>query len=72
MNSGENKFRWNEELYDHKRRLEVSAWSIWQRLMAPGCDLAHIRSPLLRDEPHAENDFSMNKGANLCLRTTLN
>lgn len=28
MNSGENKFRWNEELYDHKRRLEVSAWSI--------------------------------------------
>src|SRR5215813_2013955 len=29
QNSGENKFRWNEELYDHKRRLEVSAWSIW-------------------------------------------
>lgn len=24
-----NKFRWNEELFDHKRRLEVSAWSIW-------------------------------------------
>jgi N4-gp56 family major capsid protein len=23
------KFRWNEELFDHKRRLEVSAWSIW-------------------------------------------
>lgn len=23
-----NKFRWNEELFDHKRRLEVSAWSI--------------------------------------------
>src|SRR5215510_304032 len=29
MNSGENKYRWNEELYDHKRRLEVSAWSIF-------------------------------------------
>lgn len=28
-NSGENKFRWNEELLDHKRRLEVSAWSIF-------------------------------------------
>jgi N4-gp56 family major capsid protein len=28
QNSGENKYRWNEELYDHKRRLEVSAWSI--------------------------------------------
>ena len=23
-----NKYRWNEELFDHKRRLEVSAWSI--------------------------------------------
>lgn len=23
------KFRWNEELFDHKRRLEVSAWCIW-------------------------------------------
>jgi N4-gp56 family major capsid protein len=22
------RFRWNEELYDHKRKLEVSAWSI--------------------------------------------
>src|SRR5262249_38296779 len=29
QNSGENKYRWNEELYDHKRRLEVSAWSIF-------------------------------------------
>lgn len=28
-NSGPNKFRWNEELLDHKRKLEVSAWSIW-------------------------------------------
>ena len=26
---GENKYRWNEELYDHKRELEVSAWAIW-------------------------------------------
>jgi N4-gp56 family major capsid protein len=24
-----NKFRWNEELLDHKRKLEVSAWSIF-------------------------------------------
>lgn len=24
-----NKMRWNEELLDHKRKLEVSAWSIW-------------------------------------------
>lgn len=23
------KFRWNEELLDHKRKLECSAWSIW-------------------------------------------
>lgn len=23
------KYRWNEELFDHKRRLEVSAWAIW-------------------------------------------
>lgn len=23
------KLRWNEELFDHKRRLEVSAWSMW-------------------------------------------
>lgn len=28
-NSGPSKFRWNEELLDHKRKLEVSAWSIW-------------------------------------------
>lgn len=26
---GGGKFRWNEELLDHKRKLEVSAWSIW-------------------------------------------
>ena len=26
---GENRYRWNEELYDHKRNLEVSAWAIW-------------------------------------------
>jgi N4-gp56 family major capsid protein len=23
------RYRWNEELFDHKRKLEVSAWSIW-------------------------------------------
>lgn len=23
------RYRWNEELLDHKRKLEVSAWSIW-------------------------------------------
>src|SRR5581483_2881270 len=23
------RLRWNEELFDHRRRLEVSAWSIW-------------------------------------------
>ena len=28
-NYGPSKFRWNEELLDHKRNLEVSAWSIW-------------------------------------------
>ncbi len=28
-NGGANKYRWNEELLDHKRKLEVSAWSIW-------------------------------------------
>jgi len=28
-NTGPNKYRWNEELLDHKRKLEVSAWSIW-------------------------------------------
>lgn len=26
--NGDNKFRWNEELLDHKRKLEVSAWRI--------------------------------------------
>ncbi|MDH2313337.1 N4-gp56 family major capsid protein [Methylobacterium brachiatum] len=26
---GDTTYRWNEELYDHKRNLEVSAWSIW-------------------------------------------
>jgi N4-gp56 family major capsid protein len=24
-----NKYRWNEELLDHKRKLEVSSWGIW-------------------------------------------
>lgn len=23
------KLRWNEEMFDHRRRLEISAWSIW-------------------------------------------
>lgn len=27
-NGSANKYRWNEELLDHKRKLEVSAWSI--------------------------------------------
>ena len=27
--NGGGKYRWNEELLDHKRRLEVSAWGIW-------------------------------------------
>lgn len=27
-NTGVNKYRWNEELLDHKRKLEVSAWCI--------------------------------------------
>jgi N4-gp56 family major capsid protein len=27
-NSGPSKYRWNEELLDHKRKLEVSAWCI--------------------------------------------
>ena len=27
-NTGVNKYRWNEELLDHKRKLEVSAWGI--------------------------------------------
>lgn len=26
---GPSKYRWNEELLDHKRKLEVSAWSVW-------------------------------------------
>jgi N4-gp56 family major capsid protein len=29
LKAGPNKYRWNEELLDHKRNLEVSAWSIW-------------------------------------------
>ena len=28
QDNGPNKYRWNEELFDHKRRLEVSAWTI--------------------------------------------
>lgn len=28
-NYGPMQYRWNEELLDHKRKLEVSAWCIW-------------------------------------------
>lgn len=28
-NYGPTKYRWNEEMLDHRRKLEVSAWSIW-------------------------------------------
>jgi hypothetical protein len=26
--NSQTKYRWNEEMFDHKRRLEVSAWTI--------------------------------------------
>jgi len=44
MNSGENRYRWNEELYDHKRRLEVSAWSIYglKKMVFNATDFATI------------------------------
>jgi len=44
MNSGENRYRWNEELYDHKRRLEVSAWSIYglKKLVWNSVDFATV------------------------------
>lgn len=29
MKTQNGKYRWNEELLDHKRKLECSAWSIW-------------------------------------------
>lgn len=29
MKDAPGKYRWNEELFDHKRRIEVSGWSIW-------------------------------------------
>lgn len=47
QNSGENKYRWNEELYDHKRRLEVSAWSIWglKKFVFNSIDFATITVP---------------------------
>lgn len=28
QDNGPNRYRWNEELFDHKRKLEISAWSI--------------------------------------------
>ncbi|MGF3026517.1 N4-gp56 family major capsid protein [Methylobacterium aquaticum] len=44
---GEGKYRWNEELYDHKRELEVSAWSIWgmKKTAYNGRDFAAIVIP---------------------------
>ncbi|WP_430912879.1 N4-gp56 family major capsid protein [Methylobacterium sp. sgz302541] len=44
---GENKYRWNEELYDHKRELEVSAWAIWglKKTTYNGRDFAAIVIP---------------------------
>jgi N4-gp56 family major capsid protein len=29
MDKSLGRYRWNEELYDHKRKLEVSGWTIW-------------------------------------------
>ncbi|SFV11689.1 MULTISPECIES: N4-gp56 family major capsid protein [unclassified Methylobacterium] len=44
---GPEKFRWNEELYDHKRELEVSAWAIWgiKKTTYNGVDFAVIVIP---------------------------
>jgi len=44
QDNGENKYRWNEELYDHKRRFEVSAWSIFglKKLVWNSSDFATI------------------------------
>lgn len=44
---GEGKYRWNEELYDHKRELEVSAWAIWgiKKTTFNGRDFAAIVIP---------------------------
>ena len=41
------KFRWNEELYDHKRELEVSGWAIWglKKTTFNGVDFAVIVIP---------------------------
>lgn len=41
------KFRWNEELYDHKRELEVSGWAIWglKKTSFNGVDFAAIVIP---------------------------
>ncbi len=29
QNSGPEKYRWTEEMYDHERRMEVGGWSIF-------------------------------------------
>ncbi|MFK5600252.1 N4-gp56 family major capsid protein [Methylobacterium sp. HMF5984] len=44
---GPTKYRWNEELYDHKRELEVSAWAIWglKKTTFNGADFAAIVIP---------------------------
>ncbi|SFG65001.1 N4-gp56 family major capsid protein [Methylobacterium gossipiicola] len=45
--NGTDKYRWNEELYDHKRELEVSAWAIWglKKTTFNGRDFAAIVIP---------------------------
>lgn len=44
---GVNTYRWNEELYDHKRKLEVSGWAIWgmKKTTFNGADFATIVLP---------------------------
>lgn len=43
----EDRYRWNEEMYDHKRELEVSAWAIWglKKTSFNGRDFATIVIP---------------------------
>ncbi|WP_298967746.1 N4-gp56 family major capsid protein [uncultured Methylobacterium sp.] len=44
---GADQYRWNEELLDHKRNLEVSAWAIWglKKTTFNGDDFATIVIP---------------------------
>ncbi|MGY2052407.1 N4-gp56 family major capsid protein [Methylobacterium sp. JK268] len=44
---GPTTYRWNEEMYDHKRELEVSAWTIWglKKTTYNGRDFASIVIP---------------------------